>query len=264
MDFNTEALYTQPYIQVPFPISRPQILMALDAFFAFLRLPDAIKFHIDTKISPKHRRGELGLTHRDPGDDVYRDSKDFFHFHPILFQEYDEFIEKQPVIKQFLELALPIWQTAYETVHEIMSSFEPSYPGTMTKIFDDPTPHFVLRFLKYEYSNPGEYLAKPHFDSGSFTLAIAESRPGLRIGTKPEDLTLIQHADNQAIFMVSSNYRKIIDTDKLSPGWHDVIQLDETQLGHAFARWAVVVFIDGHSVEALTRDDTHKWTAAAT
>jgi hypothetical protein len=50
-----------------------------------------------------------------------------------------------------------------------------------------------------------------------------------------------------------------MNTDKLFPGWHDVIQLDETLIGKPFARWAIVVFIEAHGVEALPRTETHKW-----
>jgi hypothetical protein len=120
-----------------------------------------------------------------------------------------------------------------------------------------------LRFLRYSWSKSGKYLAKPHFDAGSFTLAIAESEPGLRIGSCPENLQLVAHKEKEAIFMLSSNFKKLMDTDQLSPGWHDVIQLNETIIGKPYARWAIVAFIDGHDVEALPRSETHKWYAPA-
>jgi hypothetical protein len=64
---------------------------------------------------------------------------------------------------------------------------------------------------------------------------------------------------NQAIFMLSSNFKKVMDTDKFKPGWHDVIQLDKTLIGQPFARYAIVAFIEADGVDALSRDETHKW-----
>ncbi len=249
----------KPYNELPFPISQSHITQTMAAFFEFLKLPEEIKSYIDFKISPLHRRGDIGFKHRDPDNDIYNDSKDFFHFHPLIFDRYEEFIHKHSILNQFLKLALPLWEAAYDSVYEILSLFEKDCPGTISQIFETPEPHIILRFLKYNWSDSGKYLAKPHFDSGSFTLAIAESCPGLRIGTHPADLEIVKHAPNQAIFMISSNFKKVIDTDKLSPGWHDVIQMDEEKIGKSFSRWAIVAFIDGHNVESLSRSETHKW-----
>lgn len=59
--------------------------------------------------------------------------------------------------------------------------------------------------------------------------------------------------------MLTSNFEKMMDTTEFSPGWHDVIQLDKTLLGKAYARWAIVTFIEAHNVEVLPRSKTHKW-----
>lgn len=256
---NIEELYKKPYTNVPFPIHKIQIKAAIDSFFEFLNLPLDKKGTIHLKISPQHRRGELGFVHRDPEDHLYNDSKDFFHYHPIIEKQYADFIQQNPVIENFLKNAAPLWEAVYQTTKAILSFFEADYPGTLAKIFDSQTPHILLRFLRYDYATSGLYLAKPHFDSGSFTLAIAESSPGLRIGTYPDDLELVTHEEDNAIFMVSSNFRKIINNDKLKPAWHDVIQSDLSKRDHPFSRWALVAFVDGHSVESLSRHETHKF-----
>lgn len=247
------------YLQLKFPINHSYLEKTIDLFFKFLELPNNLKEHIDLKIGAKHRRGDIGLKHRESTDDIYRDSKDFFHFHPLIFEEYADFLKANPVINEFMQHAQPIWKAAYNLAYQIIKSFDASFPGTSDKIFDTNEVHILLRFLRYQWANSDKYLAKPHFDAGSFTLAIAESSPGLRIGKGPTDLEIVPHEANQAIFMVSSNFKKIIDTDELSPGWHDVIQLDKTQLGKPCARWAIVAFIEGHDVEALSRSETHKW-----
>ena len=60
--------------------------------------------------------------------------------------------------------------------------------------------------------------------------------------------------------MLASNYRKVINSEELSPGWHDVIQTDENLIGKPFARWALVAFIEAQEVEALPREETHRWS----
>lgn len=254
-----QNLYKKPYIKIPFPLSEIQIQEAMRSFFKFLDLSEEKKRHIDLNISPLHRRGDIGFKHRSPKNDIYNDSKDFFHYHPIILEKYSEFMKGNPVVKEFLENAYPIWQAVYKSTKEILSSFEVDYPGTLRKIFDTDTPHVLLRFLRYDYAKAGFHLAKPHFDAGSFTMAIAESNPGLRIGTNTEDLEPIEHKENEAIFMVSSNVKKIMGNDKLKPAWHDVIQVDESKIDKSFSRWAMVAFIEGHSVESLSREETHKF-----
>lgn len=261
MDFAKicKQLTEQSYVSVPFDVSRLSIDSSVEAFFKFLELPNTIKNHINFTIAPKHRRGEIGFVHRSPEDDSYRDSKDFFHFHPAIFSRYKEFIEENSIVKDFMSKALPIWSFAYKTTYDLLSAFETKYPNTIAKVFDAKEPHVILRFLKYNWQESGKYLAKPHFDAGSFTLAIAESKGGLRIGSSPDNLKPIQHKDNMAIFMLSSNFKKVIDTDIFKPGWHDVIQTEDQYIGKPYARWAVVAFIEADDVEALSREETHKW-----
>ena len=254
-----DDLYARPYVQVPFPLDKFYIEKAVNSFFKFLELAPELKCHIDLKISPLHRRGDIGFKHRDPENDIYNDSKDFFHYHPLIFEKYPDFIKGNQAVCEFLQNAYTIWKATYDVVFTILKNFEAHYPDTLSRIFDTPEPHIILRFLRYDFVKSGLYLAKPHFDAGSFTLAIAESTPGLRIGTNPNDLEMVHHEENKALFMISSNVRKIIDTPKLMPGWHDVIQTDKNQIGKTYARWAVVAFIEGHNVESLPQSETHKW-----
>lgn len=257
------SLKTHQYVQVPFPIHPPVLDAAIKAFFAFLEEPEDIKNHIKFSISPAHRRGDVGFTHRVLQAEPYEEHKDFFHFHPAVFEKYDDFLQHSPVVHDFLLKALPIWKAAYETVHALLSKLDTKFPGTLAKVFDTQTPHLMIRFLKYHWAQSGKYLAHPHFDAGSFTLAIAESTPGLRIGKDPSSLKPVEHHENQALFFVSSNYQKLFTTEEICPAWHDVIQLDETQIGKPFARWAIVTFIEAAGVEALSKIETHKWNPQA-
>jgi len=254
-----EAIQNQKYVSVPFLVDPNLIQDAIHAFFEFLNTPDHIKHHIDFKITQTHRRGDVGFKRRESAADIYNDSKDFFHFHPALFDQYADFLKDNPVVDAFVKKAKPIWDLAYAKTLEILKLFDDRYPETSAKVFDKEPVHLLLRFLKYDWQRSEKYLAKPHFDAGSFTLAIAESCAGLRIGSGPDDLKLIQHQDGHALFMLSSNFKKVLNTDEFQAGWHDVIQLDETKIGQPFARWAIVAFIDAHGVEALPRTETHKW-----
>lgn len=258
-----KSLIQQSYAPVPFPLGSPVFEEAIQAFFKFLEEPDPIKNHIHFSIAPLHRRGEVGFVRRDPNDHVYNDSKDFFHYHPAIFEKYGAFLTSHPVVNDFIQKAKPIWDAAYQTVKQVLQTFEPNFPGIGDRIFDAHHPHFLLRFLKYNWQESGELLAKPHFDAGSFTLAIAESCAGLRIGSTPDTLREVEHKPGQALFMLSSNFKKVMDTDALSAGWHDVVQVDKTLIGKPFARWAIVAFIEAHGVEALSRDETHKWYKVA-
>ncbi len=254
-----QSLKEKFYAGIPFPLKSCDVDQAVQAFFRFLEEPEEVKNHIDFRIALKHRRGDVGFKSRKAEDDIYNDNKEFFHFHPAIFEKYQDFLEKNPAVHDFCLKANPIWDLVYQTTHAILEGFSPQHPNVVSKIFDTQHPHILLRFLKYSWQESGKYLAKSHFDSGSFTLAIAESNPGLRIGSCPDDLNLVQHKPNQALFMISSNYRNVMDTEEFRPGWHDVIQLDETLIGQPFARWAVVAFIEAHGVEALPRTETHKW-----
>jgi isopenicillin N synthase-like dioxygenase len=119
-------------------------------------------------------------------------------------------------------------------------------------VFDTEEPHIVLRLVYYQAHPQQEILARPHFDAGSFTLAIAESAPGLRIGSKQENLELVPYDKNGMIFMLGANCGRMVPHEKLLPSWHDVIRLDNLT-----TRWELVAFIDGHSVESPSLHDTH-------
>lgn len=260
-EYIQQSLKDKFYVNVPFPIESLIIQEAINSFFKFLNEPQAVKEYIDFTIAPNHRRGDVGFKHRDPNDHIYNDSKDFFHFHPALFEKYANFLISNPVVGDFVTKVQPIWDVAYRAVESIMKALDLSYPGAYSKIFETKDVHLVLRFLKYDWQNSGKYLAKPHYDAGSFTLAIAESCPGLRIGSHPENLKPVDHLEGNALFFLSSNFKKVIETDQLSAGWHDVIQTNDLLIDRPFSRWAIVAFIEAHGVEALPQTETHKWVA---
>lgn len=146
-----DSLQKQYYAHVPFLMEKVVYREAIQAFFKFLDASNNIKNHIDFKITDVHRRGDVGFKHRDPADDIYNDSKDFFHFHPAIFEKYPEFVENNPVVKDFMLKALPIWQLTYETIRYILEIFDQDFPGVSDSFFKTQYPHVMLRFLKYNW-----------------------------------------------------------------------------------------------------------------
>ncbi len=260
----SHQLQEKYYAHVPFSLSKDTIEAAVASFFRFLNAPESIKSHMHFSIAPQHRRGDIGFQRRNPEDHMYNDSKEFFHFHPAIFEEYNDFLQEHPIVLDFMHQAKVIWNAVYDVTKSILGTFEPYYPGASARIFETKNVHILVRFLKYDWQESGEYLAKPHFDAGSFTLALAESCTGLRIGKDPQTLKCVEPIENNALFMIASNYEKVLGkTSPFHPGWHDVIQQDLSHIGKPFARWAVVAFIEAHGVDALPRSETHKWYRAA-
>lgn len=96
------------YVNFPFPLDPQQLKRAIAAFFKFLDEPEAIKKHINFSIAPNHRRGDVGYKQRNADDHLYNDNKDFFHFHPAIFDRYDEFLLNHKVVADLMNEALPV------------------------------------------------------------------------------------------------------------------------------------------------------------
>lgn len=248
------------YVTVPFPYDHHFLDESMQSFFRFLNLSPATKNRLRTSLSSKHRRGDLGFTYRQKSEGhTYNDQKSFFHYHPKLKEMHAKEIEADPVLKDFIERADKIWHAAYFATEKVLSRLESYYPGIQAKVLKTHTPHIVLRFLRYDIRTPGKYLAKPHYDAGSMTLALAESGPGLRIGSCPQDLQHIAHHDQEAVFFLGANIPQLINPGALKAGWHDVVQVGAKSHDNTYARWAIVAFIDGHDVEGAPEALTHKW-----
>ena len=257
-------LYTQLrrnyYAEVPFGYDHQFCTQAMQSFFKFLELPEPQRNAFNGKLSTKHRRGDLGLVYRRKSEgNGYNDSKCFFHYHPKLQTLHQKEIDANPVVQDFMDRADKIWQEVYDTLGVTLDRLEENFPGIKDNVLKTKEPHILVRFLRYDIQTPGHYLAKPHFDAGSMTFAIAESKPGLRLGSSPEDLKLVDHKDKQALFFLGANISDLIDPTPLKPGWHDVIHVGEKPSDNKYERWALVAFIDGHNTTGAPEALTHKW-----
>lgn len=260
-----DQLEKSTYALIPFSLDQGKIDAAITSFLNFLKLSPAVRSTIDFKLNPDHRRGDIGYKSRKEEDHNYNDEKEFFHFHPEIFTRYSDFIASQPAVADFLNQANQIWKLVETTILAILNELESDCPGCTQRVFHKGYATIILRFLKYEWQQSGKYLAKPHYDAGAFSLAIAEDCQGLRIGRTPETLGLVQHQPEQAIFFLSSNYQKVFgDHPGFYAGWHDVIQVNKELIGKSFARWAIVAFIEPYGIDAPPREETHKWFIAET
>lgn len=255
-----DQLKAQYFAPVPFQYDHAFCTQAMDTFFRFIDLPTATKNKFKGKLDSTHRRGDLGLVyrHKTKGNE-YSDKKCFFHYHPRLWNLHREAVEKDPVVKDFFTQADLVWHEVHRQLTQVLLRLNKKHPGIYDKILNTKEPHIILRFLRYDIRTPGKMLAKPHYDAGAMTFAIAESKPGLRIGSSPDDLKLVQHQDGQALFFLSGNFSQLTDPGALKPGWHDVIQVGEKSKNNQYERWALVAFIDGHNTEGAPESLTHKW-----
>lgn len=254
------TLKKQQYVTVPIDIKREEFEGVVEAFYAFLELPENLRKTILYKIDKNHRRGDMGYIrkNRKKGDG---DSKIFFHYHPVLDAEYRELMEEYPCIKDFFKKARAIWQKSHDRLKDILKSLEGDFPGVTASVFDvapDQHVHITLRLLRYDVPRSEGKLARSHFDVGCCTLALAESGPGLRIGSKEETLSPIKHKDETAVFFFSKNIDSMLGKGSgLLPGWHDVIQMEKRLSGIPQQRWSIVVFVDALGSTGGTIKEMH-------
>lgn len=159
----------------------------------------------------------------------------------------------------YVEVPFPL---EYRIIEEAVASFFKFLEAQefiKTKIDFSIAPQHRRGDIGYRHRHASDHIYNDDKEFFHYHLAIAESCPGLRIGSCPENLQLVPHTKENAIFMLASNFKSIMNTDDFSAGWHDVVQLEETYIGKPFSRWAVVAFIEAHGVKALPRTETHKY-----
>lgn len=254
-EISTEIKAKQ-YVAVPFPLSHQELRDAIDVFIVFLALPQEIKEPIYFKVEPSNRGTEVGYKRykRDLGN---TDNREYFHYHALAEERFTDHISRIPELSQLMDVMRPIYQAAAETFREIVQRFETQFPGLQDRFFPkDSFSHFYLRFLKYDRLNPGDFLAKGHYDRGDCTLAIAESAPGLRMGLNADTVQLVKHDDGKALFMPGLKFSTLTSAE-FPPTWHDVVQQDADGFRDDIARWAIVFFCDHELITDVSYEDAH-------
>ena len=260
------SLDEKNYVELPFPLGKEDFDRAAQAFFGFIDLPQDVKEelkNIDEVHASGGSKGGWGYIKKIP----YRpdlDKKDkgigaleVFHFHPMLLQRYDDKkISSHKVGRTFLEEANKVYSAAFTIATAVLNVFDDSFPGFTDNFHIDETSSWswrsTLRFVKYESCDKENFIAKGHYDKAAFTMALAESAPGLRIGAGPSSLTATSRDSQHVLFMPSYGFPKLV-RNRFRPSWHDVIQSSHDHFRNDTARWAIVFFMSAKQSKFMTR-----------
>ena len=249
-------LKERSYTEVQFNLPKEELNKAATAFLEFLKLPEELKEKIYFQIVPNNRGYKVGYekTQREYGD---TDNKELFQYNEYAEEAFKELIDTKKEIAEFFKSTRKIYEEAKSVMDTIIKLFDKEFPGLHKKFFpEDTKPYFYLRFLKYNATNKGNFLAKGHYDRGSCTLALAESAPGLRIGKNDINLSEVKHKEKTAFFILGINFKKIT-SEELLPSWHDVVQKSEDCYSKEIARWAIVFFADPVGINNDTYEEAH-------
>ena len=237
-------------------VTRARLEEVVQTFFTFLDLPEELKTPI-CRTMPGEDRIEIGYMRRRATDDTDAEEKMYFHYHPDVETLFASAIHAAgEKTKDFLRAARAVWDTTIQISEDAVDEFETKWPGVKPRFFPlNAAPHLVIRFLAYHARGAGNFLAKAHYDRGTFTIALGESAPGLRIGT-PEKLVPVEHHDNEVVIMPGTGFQADIDSGVV-PAWHDVVQTKGAEITTNTARWAVVAFFDVADATYVPLSDTH-------
>lgn len=257
-DTLVKELEEKTFAEIPFLLSHATLVSGAEKFFNYLDTPQEEKEQLRFFDRPENRQG-IGYVKR-TSDRAYGDDKEFFHYHPKLLKEF----AGSPLIaraetKLFLEAAEEIHAEALVRIKQILKIVDREFPGIYARMFpktEEYVEYSALRFLKYEPSGVGSFLANAHYDRGCMTLALAESAPGLRIGRNEKTLQEIVHKEHEAVFMPAYQLQGLTD-NRFPPAWHDVVQKSEDVYRKDAARWAIVFFTDAPGAPVPTRDEAH-------
>ncbi len=251
-------LQRRGFSPVPFPLTREQLERAANAFLDFIALPLDTKTRFTGMAFPGDRGSVVGYAKKQKAADVRDDNKEYVHYNEHFERFFVALLGTHPVIDAFVAEARIVYDAAKDTLGHILDALEEYRPGIKQEFMTPGTlPRFYLRFIKYDHVGRDGTIAKGHYDRGALTLAIAESAPGLRIGTE-ESLTEIVHQEQQAVLFPGEAIEKVFDSTVIKPAWHDAIQKDDKQVRPGVARWAIVFFGD------LLNQPEYSWEQAHT
>lgn len=249
-------LSEQHFARIPFAKDNTRLQSIIDTFFAFMALPEETKARFSYRLIPDDRGTEVGYWTRSRTTGSL-DNRGYFHYNDYGDERFRRDGQDCPELITFMDAVRPLYLEGKEAMKATIKSFDGEFPGLYNAIFpDDREPLLLLRLLAYERMEPGDFLAKGHYDRGTCTIAIAESAPGLRIGTTPEDLKLVEHQSDKALFFPGLTMQDYTSPEFI-PSWHDVIQQEEHILNEKTARWAIVLFAGAWGQRNMTWQEAH-------
>lgn len=222
---------------------------AAAAFIRFVReVPYDAKEAISLAVAQNGEnamRTDLGYRERIPAVDDDGEHKAYFHYHPDVEKQFRDEIEAagEPA-KKFVAEARKIRNGAIKSAERVARDLDKAYPGFYNAFFKDGVePNLKLRFLLYRKVKPGELLGVGHYDRNGFTLGLAESAPGLRVGKNNETVKPVKRRQGDAIVMAGTMMRTFEPCkNKLPLSWHDIELHEDACLGED-ARWAIIAMV---------------------
>lgn len=252
----TDQIRQLSYAAIPFAVTRPEFQKIIDVFMEFLTLPLEIKEPMYFQLDPGNRGSEVGYKKylRDLG---HTDNREYFHYNEHAEIRFVQPRAHHPELDRLLTTVKPLYEKAKAAMEQVLLAFETHFPGIRDQFLPkNQIPDFYLRLLKYDRLNPGDFLAKGHYDRGGCTLALAESAPGLRMGPNDKQVKEVAHAEGQALFMPGIKFHSVT-SDDYPPTWHDVVQKSENMYNENVARWAIVLFAGTFAMRNVTYAEAH-------
>jgi hypothetical protein len=255
-----KSIKEKNYVEIPLSISNRELKEAADKFLAFLKLGQEIKNEFTVMVNDNDRGSHAGYIHKskNKGDS---DNKEYFHYRGVTNKLLSDVIDKykdNKIITDFLTSAQEVFKAGRESLRDVLKILDVKHPGIYEKIFSSEADKFqVIRFVKYNPEGIGNFLATPHYDRGSCSIAMSESASGLRAGRTEKDLDWVERDDNKAVFMPALTFNKDIGSEDFPPTWHDVVQKSDDVIDKNTARWAIIFFADVKPGENISFKEAH-------
>lgn len=274
-----EQLTNQNFAEVEFGAEDRAIQAAFDAYDGLLTLPLDYRSAGDYQINDR-TTGSFGYFRRVEGSDLNgrteaADTKHVYHLGANSRQAFESAgLRKLPLeVREFCDRSEVIYWLGVESLRKTLDDLHDELDlrtqadaSKLTPDFLDPTAllNVHLRLLAYETPTDGQTIARGHYDRSVFTLALAETEPGLEIGTNSDafDLIPVQHTGGIAKFFAGKGWERMPDEyqqtyDFLHPAYHRVVNGElPMQLGRPIIRRALVLFANSlqHNTDPLPEE----------
>jgi hypothetical protein len=197
-----ESLQTQAYAETPINISEADFQQIFQSFDEFISLSREIKHAGDYKLGVSN--GQFGYFRKVEGSDqdgraTSADTKHEYHFGSLTRQQFEasSFSPLPNEAREFCKQAEEIYWAAVLCLQQTISDVQQrSWLWEPTMANNNLVEHFIrpevplnlhLSIIAYEQTiDKTAPIAKGHFDRSVFTLALAETEPGLQIGFNPD------------------------------------------------------------------------------
>ncbi len=240
-----EQLSQRRFAEVGFEATQQELDLSLGAYDGFLSLPMDYKIAGDYIIN-QSTTGKFGYFRRVEGSEMNgrraaADTKHIYHFGTNTRQAFEAYgWNRLPSeVREFCDRVEPVYwlgvaclKRTLDSIYEDLTFAQKHTNPQLTPAFLDPLQllNVHLRLLAYELpKDPNEPVAKGHFDRSVFTLALAETEPGLEIGanTDGSDLVPVSHSEGKAKFFAGKGWsympKEYQDAYSfIRPGYHRV------------------------------------------